>query len=165
LRQTSNSSEAFAFSAEKYISLTITPTAGAPLAIQSFSFDYRRDTASAGEFFFVRTDAGGDNFSTSVFSGELTAPPGTGAFTASGTLDLSGFAALQNIAAGTPVTLRIYFWGGSDGTAITRLDNLRFNGTYIPEPGAGLLLLLGALGAASVLRGRSHGGSRHHRRP
>ena len=101
-------SEAAAVSAGKYETFTVTASAGYQVSFTTLHLNYRAS-------------------STGPASGELQYQSGAGAFvdvaslaystagaaTTESPVDLSGIAALQNVAAGTTVTFRIVNWGAS----------------------------------------------------
>ena len=114
-RAVNNTTEAFAISGNKYITCTVTP--GSTLSFKSISFDYSRDSSASATNFSVRSSA--DNYAATIGSGTLTA---LNSWTAA-EIDLSSVAALQNVS--TAKTFRIYFWGGTDQTTVTRFDNIK----------------------------------------
>jgi glucose/arabinose dehydrogenase/regulation of enolase protein 1 (concanavalin A-like superfamily) len=115
IKAANNSTEALAISGNKYITCTVTP--GSALSFKSITFDYTRDAAAAATGYSVRSSA--DNYAATIGSGTLA---GSNAWTAA-SIDLSTVAALQNT--GTAKTFRIYFWGGTDTTTVTRFDNIQ----------------------------------------
>lgn len=137
--------EGTAHDSARYFSLTLDPDSGMQMSLSSLTFDYFRDSSTSNSAFFLRTDA--DNFSTTIASGTLS---GNGAWTPR-SVNLSAVTSLQNLT--QAVTLRIYFYGSSTDTRITRYDNFSLNGDMasIPEPGIGLLMLTG-LGALVLFR-------------
>lgn len=155
LRNATNTSEALAITNNKYISFTITPTT--PVSLTSLSFNYLVGTISgsiSATNYFLRTDAGGDNFNTNMGSGTITnTSPG---FAAATSVDLSSASTLQGLT--DPTTIRIYFYGGVIGgdlngnNSVTRLDNLTLNA--IPEPSGAALLTVSLLGCLIVRRRR-----------
>lgn len=135
LRQANNSTETFAVNADKYITFSLTPSSAVDFT--SIEFDYRRDSGSSATDYALRSDAGGDNFSTNIGSGTMSGA-GTGSFTSASPLDLSIVGSLQNIS--SAVEFRLYIWGADSDSAITRFDNIEVNATLIPEPGAFALI-------------------------
>lgn len=108
---------------------------------------------ATGEFtYFGRSSGSGgvaDNYN--YMTVDVTAQGGGNAMPP---LDLTGIAALQNIAEGTTVDFRLYAWGDGTGAttntvAIGRNLGPRLSGVAVPEPaslgvGAGGLLLVAA---------------------
>lgn len=140
LRTTNNSTEANAVLFDKYFTFTLTSSTA--LNFTSLDFDYFRQATTSATSFALRTNAGGDNFSTTVASGSLT---GTGAWN-SISMDLTGVLGLQNITSAT--TFRVYIWGSSGASAdaqITRFDNIELNALAVPEPGTYALLSLAGI--------------------
>lgn len=79
------------------------------------------------------------------------------------TIDLSEIAELQNIAAGTTVTFRLYGWGNdatadSNTVALGRMNGPSLGGlvSEIPEPTAGAFLTLGLFGLCFRKMRRRH---------
>lgn len=138
LRNVNNSTEGNAVTGNKYITFSVTPSSA--LNFTSLSFDYFLASASSAEFFALRSDAGGDNFTTTIASGTLTT---INAWTANTPLDLSSVTSLQNT--GSTVNFRFYVWGAAAITDITRFDNITLNASVVPEPGTTMLFGLGSI--------------------
>lgn len=108
-----STSEAGAVTAGQYVSCTITPNAGSQVSISGITqFNYRRST----------TGAATGQLQYQIGSGSFVDVPGVGVLNYSNTnssgaalaaIDLSGIAALQNVAPGTTVTFRIVNFGGT----------------------------------------------------
>jgi hypothetical protein len=150
-RGTDDTDEASAVANSKYFSLTLTPGSGQTIDLSSLTFDYRRDASSSASTGILRTDAGGDGFTTDVGGSFSMTGTSTSTFTTGPTLDLSGVASLQNVT--LPVTFRIYIFGGTKDTAVTRYDNIAFNGT-VPEPTTAGVLCLAGMGLTLARRRR-----------
>ena len=147
LKPVANSTEGNAFTAGTYFTFTVTPGA-TPLSFSSFNFDYELNSLG-GEFYALYASPTGAFISgQNVGSGTLTITPS--AFL-NASVDLAGVAALQNVA--TTTTFRLYVWGGSDGTQVTRFDNITVNA--VPENGTICLLGLGLGGLAASRRRRT----------
>jgi hypothetical protein len=155
----------------QYYSVTITPQAGYTLDLTSLSFTVQR-SGTGIRTYSVRSDAGGDNFSTnlsasisptnsilSVQSGNTffwTADANTSAQVGS-TISLSGVG-FTNVS--TPIIFRFYGWNAEASTGTFSIDNVVFNGTAnaaaVPEPATYAALLgLSALGLVAWRRNRS----------
>lgn len=148
LRQSDNTTEALAFSGNKFFTFTVTPGVGKKLSYQSLTFDYRRDTAGSAKSYALYASATG-SFTSGVHV--ATGTMSTTDFSAADTIDLSTVTAFQNIS--DPVTFRLYIWGAtgaSASTQVARFDNITLSAN-IPEPAA-CGLLLGGL--SLVLRRR-----------
>lgn len=137
LRRTNNSTEQYAVEWDKYVTFTVTPTT--ELSFTSLSFDYYRQTSDAATNFALRTDANGDNFTTTIASGTMS---GVSTWNAA-ELDITGVSSLQNVT--TATTFHLYVWGSSLETAISRYDNIELNATLVPEPTSLALLGVGSL--------------------
>lgn len=146
LQGAANSTEANAFTASKFIAFTLTPSVA--LNFTSLSFDYRRDTSTAGNMLDLYASTG--SFSSGVHVAEVSLPTvSTSAFT-NLSIDLSSISGLQNIS--VPMNFRMYIWGGTNGAAINRFDNVTLNAAAaVPEPSTVGLILV-ALGAGVVIR-------------
>jgi hypothetical protein len=153
LKGANNSSESAAFTAGKYITLTITPVSGT-LSFSSLSFDYRRDVSQGPTSYALYASTTGSFTSGSHLDVNPTA------FTVGGTsftnysVDLSGISSLQNVA--SAIQFRLYAWGAADTTNVLRLDNITLNTAAVPEPETWTLLAGGAAGLA-LLRCRRNG--------
>lgn len=133
-----------------YYQIVVQPEAGYTLNLASLTFDFAIGTtgSSNGIAFFVRSDAGGDAFTTTLGRGGTTA----NAFSSLAPMDLTG-AAFQGIDTGDPVTFRIYAYdrGSTSNTTSASayagfyFDNLQVSGEVIPEPASFALLGLGGL--------------------
>jgi hypothetical protein len=115
VKAANNTTEANAISGNKYITCTVTP--GSALSFKAIAFDYTRDAAASATNYSVRSSA--DNYAATIGAGTLT---GLNSWTAA-SIDLGSVAALQNASAAT--TFRIYLWGGTDTTTVTRFDNIK----------------------------------------
>lgn len=138
LRQTNNSTETLAVDFNKYITFSVTPSSS--LNMTSLDFDYFRNSGNSATDFALRTNADGDNFTTTIASGTMS-----GSSTWTGVpLDLTGVSDLQNIGSG--VEFRLYVWGANANSDIVRFDNIALNAVAVPEPGTFAAILgLGAL--------------------
>lgn len=131
LRGAGNSTEALAYSSNKYIQFTITPTEGA-LSFSSLSFDFNRDVGTSAKFYALYFSTNGSFTSGSHIDANSTAFSSTASWTHYN-VALSDMPAFQSVA-GT-ATFRLYFWGGGGATTdIIRLDNITVNTAAIPEP-------------------------------
>ena len=136
-------SAAAAVTANQFATFTITPNAGFTVSLSSVSkLDYRRSASGAASGLFQYqigagpfNDVGTISYSVSASAGGSISP-----------INLSGIAALQNVAAGTTVTFRIVNFGGtsSGGTwyifdvAGSSATDLQVDGTISASGGAPL---------------------------
>jgi hypothetical protein len=139
-----NSTEALAFTNSKFIAFTLTPTTA--LNFTSLSFDYARSATSAGTTLDLYASTGSFTSGAHVAEVSLTATAFTNL-----SIDLSSIGSLQNVS--SPITFRLYVWGGTNAASFNRFDNITLNGTAVavPEPGTAGLILSG-LGALVLLR-------------
>ncbi|WFB35159.1 PEP-CTERM sorting domain-containing protein [Kiritimatiellota bacterium B12222] len=143
LRNTNNSTEAYAMSAERYITFTITPNE--TLSFTSLAFEYYRDSETSANQYSLRSSA--DTYGSTIANGSMT---GTGSFTPA-SIDLSSTLNLQNVS--TATTFRLYIWGAGDTGKISRYDNIQL--LAIPEPSSVLMLGLGFIFVGVTMRRRS----------
>lgn len=146
--------EAAAITNQKVFNVTLTPTVGNVLSLSQISFSAWANTNfNDGAYnFFVRNDLTGattlGTFSSTVELANATAPGAASQYT----LNLSGFAALQNISTATTFTIGVYV----DSTPVAgnlRIDSLQLDGSVgaIPEPSSALVSALG-LGLLAIRR-------------
>ena len=105
-----NISEAMAISSNQFVTATLVVSNGYKMAITGIGrFDYRRSGVGpiSGE---LQYQIGNGAF---IDAYPLSYTVATSGGASLGAFDLSGIAALQNISAGTAVTLRIVNWGGT----------------------------------------------------
>lgn len=146
--------EAAALTNQKIFNFTLTPTVGTSVSLSQISFyAWANSTYNGGAYnFFVRNDLTGattlGTFSSTVEQPNATAPGSESQFA----LNLSAFAALQNVSTATTFTIGVYL----DSAATTgnlRIDSLQLDGTVgaIPEPSSALVSALG-LGLLAIRR-------------
>ncbi len=152
-----------AITGNDYFTFTITPDAG---KVVSYSDLFLRHTTQANAqpattVFTLMSSVSGFTSSDGLDTIIMTASA-AGANLGSGTFDLSGESALQNVVAGTAVEFRIY--AHTTAGEMTRLgigeafyqdrDDLTLSGTVVPEPATVGMLGLGALVAVIARRTR-----------
>jgi len=137
-----------AISDNQYVGFTLDPLAGQQFSLSSASFYvHSQSNGVAGELLFST-----NGFSSYTSLGSVTNSNGMGGTT--GTLDLTGFSALQSSTAATE--FRIYFYGNSAwelrglgaNADLTPVFSLNGSVTAVPEPSTGLLLVGGLLFSA-----------------
>lgn len=155
------SSEAAAFSANEFYTVTLTPTGGNMLSFSTLSFNgWANEAFNAESYtFFLRTSLTG----TTTLGSETrtykvantTAPSGSGSAIS---FDISGISALQNVTSATTFMIGIYINNrpASGFLGNMRMDSIQVDGTVspIPEPSAAMLSLVG-FGALLRRRQRS----------
>ncbi|MCW5898163.1 MAG: T9SS type A sorting domain-containing protein [Flavobacteriales bacterium] len=147
-----NTGLAGAQSGNKYLQFSITANTGWQVSLSTLDANFRRSSTGPNAFQWQYSL---DGFATAgVNAGAEISYTGTATNgDAQAQIDLSAIAALQNVAAGTTITFRLFGWGASatGGTfAIGRLagNDLAIGGTV--EPGVGPMcgIFLGAANAA-----------------
>lgn len=153
-----SSNEAPTVAADDYWEFTITPDAGVTLNIDSISWDFKGQDVSPifGPVSFMKTFARSsvDGYSSTLASLEYNNIIGS---TPSDTGD-TGYSNVSSGALGAayngltgPVNFRIYFTDGIDDgnhQTILRIDNIRIEGTAIPEPAS---LIFTGMGAVAMM--------------
>jgi hypothetical protein len=103
-------SSAAAITAADVVTFTVAASAGYKVSISSIShFDYRRSSSGPSSG-VLQYQVGGGAFVDAATLG-YTSTASSGASLSA--IDLSGMAALQNVAAGTPITFRVVNYGAS----------------------------------------------------
>ena len=141
-------SEAGAIAADRYFTVTLTPTAGNRLNLTSLSFDAARGGAAEPRSFFLFADAGGTPFAAgnAVLAADVpTARPTLTSYTA----DLSA-ARFQNLTG--PTEFRFYTSTPATGQSV-EIDSIVFSGAVVPVPEPATALGVAALALAGW-RGR-----------
>jgi len=142
------------FNSTDYWTFTVTNNNGDAWNFTGFTFDAGRSNTGPTSF-ELRTNAAGDNFTTTLLSG-TTIPNGNGNANNAGSWGNFGGAINVTIGAGATEEFRLYGFNASNATAGTfRIDNVTFTAvSAIPEPGSAALLGLGGLGAILFARRR-----------
>jgi hypothetical protein len=179
LAETANEFFQWAFTVETDYTASIdsfdaTLRRSAVAAPSHFALEYSFDGfATAGvvavTFNYLGRDSGTAPTTITPFQWMTTDTPGQAAGNRISTQDLSGVAALQDLAAGTTVTFRLYGWGDGSGAASNTValgrnpavDNgngqagAQINGTValVPEPASIALAVIGG-GVLAVRRAR-----------
>lgn len=140
-----------------YASFTVTATGGA-LSLASLTFDYGFQNVTTGGAYTLRVFTsltGLASTSDALFTYTLPDAGLTSNITPTNrSVDLSSYAALQNLADGTPVEFRFYFTDGHTGTTRYHLvDNIVVSS--IPEPSHGILAAFG-IGLMTLRRRRKN---------
>ena len=172
---------ATAIAADEYFQFGFTAPSDGPVSITEFDANLRRSALDAPKHFALYHSF--DGFATPPSVADVTFNYlGRSSGTAPGTItqyqwmttdtagqdggnpiqpqDLSGIPSLQNIAANTQVTFRLYGWGDGGGAAASntvafgRTQGPKLLGEVVPEP-ASLSLVAFAMSAATLRRRRS----------
>lgn len=149
-------------SSNDYLQVTIRAAAGQTLSLESLVFDHliSNQGASFTTSFAVFASLNGfatapvDGGQLATATGSATISSGTSISTLNDdfTVSLSN-AMFQNLDSSTTVTFRIYGFDSSTRTDdYGRIDDLRINGSVIPEPSAAVLSALGLLALAARRR-------------
>src|SRR5690606_5783860 len=110
---TLNGDEADAIANNDYLEFQISAVAGYKFSLATLDANFRRSGTAPNAFRWRYSTNGTDFFEASgVISYTGTASNGN----SQAQIDLSGIAALQDVASGTTVTLRLYGWGASATT-------------------------------------------------
>jgi PEP-CTERM motif len=143
-----------------FITFTVAPTTGNTLSLSDIgAYNIRRSAtgSSTGQWQYAVGGGTFSNLGTPITWGATTSAAGN----AQSAIVLSGIPELQSIVAGTDVTFRLAFWGGTSTGGTSYLNDplnspvldFLLNGTLqagavIPEPGT---LALIALGVAALV--------------
>ena len=139
-----------------YASFTLTPTGGS-LSLDSLSFDYGLQNVVDGGAYSLRvfTSLTGFNSTTDALFTYTTPDPVTSNITPTArNVNLGSYAALQNVADGTPIEFRFYF--SDNHSASTRyhlVDNIVVSN--VPEISHGILAAFG-IGLMTLRRSRKN---------
>ena len=135
-----SATSAAAIAANQFATFSVAPNAGNTLSLSSISkFDYRRSGTGAASA-LVQYQIGSGSFTDiTTISYPVSASTG-GSVTP---IDLTGIAALQNVAAGTTITFRIVNFGGTSAggtwyifdTAVSTATDLQIDGTVTTSGG------------------------------
>lgn len=155
------SSESGAIGAPDYISFTFTPNPGTAYNLQTITLNFGGSNAGGTaaaytSYAFLRSSLEDTPYSTNIGTtiSRNVPGPGDGAVY---NLALETFTftdpAFANVT--VPVTFRLYLYSSANDVSnqIVRLDDVRLNGTLIPEPTSALLAAIG-LGSAALRRRR-----------
>ncbi len=140
------STEAEAVTAATFYRITLTPNLSVTMTLQTLNFDTLWYNADPSATMFVRSDAGGDNFSTNLGSYDVTTNTRTprSINLSASAVDFSGTTA--------PISFRFYMYSTIHANNNTAgLDNIELIGV-VPEPASMGLVLIG--GAGLLLRRR-----------
>jgi hypothetical protein len=147
-----NADAAAAIAAGDFATFTVQAAAGSTLSLSSIDpFQYRRSGTGPASG-LLQYSTGGSFVDVTTLNYSSTSSSGASL----GAIDLSGIAALQNVAASTPVTFRIANFGatssagtwylfdvGADAGANDFVVNGSTAAVTVPEPTAGILAGLG----------------------
>lgn len=159
----SESTLAAAIANPDYIQFTITPATGQIVNLDSIVFDHEASNDQSTAFTsnlslfasvdgFATTPAAGDALGTSTadIGASIGGNPQVQINDVTYSLAAPQF---QGLTDADTVTFRVY--GFDDGTLsgqINRIDDIRINGSEVPEPASAALLLIGAIGLAARRR-------------
>ncbi|HMH23903.1 MAG TPA: choice-of-anchor J domain-containing protein [Puia sp.] len=142
------SSEALAISGNKYFQFTVNALSGFQVSLSSLDVWFRRSGTGPNTFQWQYSL---DGFATAVDIGSnISYLLSTSGGDKQTQLDLSGIAALQNLPAGTTVTIRLYGWGATGGAGTFALgrpgaaNSLAIGGTVSAVSGGGPSVTVGS---------------------
>ncbi|MGA2797085.1 MAG: hypothetical protein ABSE63_05880 [Thermoguttaceae bacterium] len=152
---TTANTEALAIAANNFVTLSLTAQPGYTLSLSDIpAYNIRHSaTGPLTGIWQYQVDSGSFvDIGGAIAWGSVT----TSAGNAEPAIDLSGFSDLQNVAAGTTVTLRCVTWGATstggtwyfnEPTSHTTAPDLAVEGnvTVVPEPSALIVLAMGGL--------------------
>lgn len=158
---TTSPSFATALAASEYVTFTLTADAGKTVSLSDIgAYNIRRSSSgpTTGQWQYQVGAGAFSDIGTAITWGTTT----TSAGNSKASIDLSAITALQDVTAGTVITIRLVTWGasGSAGTfylndpSNTPGDDFTLNGTVttpVPEPATALL---GTIGIIGLLRRR-----------
>ena len=131
-----NATLAGAITNSEYLQFTIGAQAGYQVSLSTLDANFRRSSTGPNAFQWQYSLDGFSTAGTNIGAAiSYTTNPTNG--NAQAQIDLTGISALQNVASGTTITIRLYGWGASAGTgtfAIGRLtgNDLAIGGTVTP---------------------------------
>lgn len=125
-----DANEAAAITNNRYYQCTISPNTNFTVSLSTLDFKLRR-TSSGPSAYIWRYSTDGTNFTDIGSSVSFTTATSSGDVQPQ--INLSGIAALQNVAAGTVITLRLYAWSGATAGTLAfgtgNVNSLALGGT------------------------------------